>query len=92
MRWVQRLSAAISPPPVRQTYYLQLYSNLTHTNTMILYLVGLVCAIWCVLDVFKKNIILPWKLIVSVLVLGTSWVGLAVYYFLVRQNIEKWLK
>ena len=58
----------------------------------ILYIVGLVCAIWCVLDVFKKNIDLPWKLIVAVLVLGPSWVGLAVYYFLVRENIEKWLK
>ncbi len=58
----------------------------------ILYIVGLVCAIWCVLDVFKKNIDLPWKLIVAVLVLGTSWIGLAVYYFLVRENIEKWLK
>ena len=27
----------------------------------ILYIVGLVCAVWCVLDVFKKNIDLPWK-------------------------------
>ncbi len=59
---------------------------------MILYLIGLICAIWCVLDVFKKNIVLPWKLIVSVLVLSTSWLGLLIYYFLVRNNIEKWLK
>ena len=50
----------------------------------ILYIVGLVCAIWCVLDVFKKNIELPWKLIVSVAVLATSWFGLIAYYFLVR--------
>ncbi|MBQ2797199.1 MAG: hypothetical protein IKM41_02830 [Tidjanibacter sp.] len=58
----------------------------------ILYIVGLVCAIWCVLDVFKKNIELPWKLIVSVAVLATSWFGLIAYYFLVRGRIEGWLK
>ncbi len=58
----------------------------------ILYIVGLVCAIWCVLDVFKKNIELPWKLIVSVAVLATSWFGLIAYYFLARGRIEGWLK
>ncbi|MBR2060382.1 MAG: hypothetical protein IJ979_00445 [Tidjanibacter sp.] len=58
----------------------------------ILWLLGLICAIWCVLDVFKKNIGMIWKLIVAVLVLGTSWVGLAVYYFFVRKNIENWVK
>lgn len=58
----------------------------------ILYIVGLVCAIWCVLDIFKKNIDLPWKLILAVIVLATSWLGLVVYYFVVRNNIEVWLK
>lgn len=58
----------------------------------ILYIVGLVCAVWCVLDVFKKNIILPWKLLVSVCILATSWLGLALYYFFVRKNLESWLK
>ena len=57
----------------------------------ILYIVGLVCAVWCVLDVFKKNIDLPWKLIVAVIVLATSGVGLALYYFWARQNLETWL-
>ncbi|MBR4851495.1 MAG: hypothetical protein IKU97_05530 [Tidjanibacter sp.] len=58
----------------------------------ILYIVGLICAIWCVLDIFKKNIDLPWKIIVAVVLLGTSWLGLALYYFWVRNNVERWLK
>ena len=58
----------------------------------ILYIVGLICAIWCVLDIFKKNIDLPWKIILAVVLLGTSWLGLALYYFWVRNNVERWLK
>ena len=48
----------------------------------ILYLVGLVCAVLAVLDIFKKNISTVGKVIASVLVLLTSWVGLLVYLFL----------
>jgi hypothetical protein len=59
---------------------------------MILYLIGLICSVWCVLDIFKKNIQLPGKLIVSILVLATSWVGLALYYFWARHKVESWFK
>ena len=48
----------------------------------ILYLVGLVCAVLAVLDIFKKNISTVGKVIASVLVLLTSWVGLLVLLFL----------
>ena len=41
----------------------------------ILYLVGLVCAVLAVLDIFKKNISTVGKVIASVLVLLTSWGG-----------------
>ena len=58
----------------------------------ILYIVGLVCAIWCVLDIFKKNITLPGKLIASIVVLATSWIGLALYYFWARHHITTWFK
>ena len=44
----------------------------------ILYLVGLVYAVLAVLDIFKKNISTVGKVIASVLVLLTSWVGLLV--------------
>ncbi len=58
----------------------------------ILYIVGLVCSIWCVLDIFKKNITLPGKLIASIVVLATSWIGLALYYFWARHHITTWFK
>ena len=54
----------------------------------IIWLVGLVCAIWCVLDIFKKPITMPGKLITAVAVLLTSWVGLAVYYFWARHQLK----
>lgn len=53
----------------------------------IIYILGIVAAIWCVLDILKK----PWglikKIIVAVLVLITSWVGFAVYYFILREKL-----
>lgn len=58
----------------------------------LLYIVGLVCSVWCVLDIFKKNIELPWKLLAAVVVLATSWLGLALYYFWARKNLEVWFK
>ena len=41
----------------------------------IVWLIGLVCAIWCVLDIFKKNISTGGKVIAAVVVLLTSWVA-----------------
>ena len=58
----------------------------------IVWLIGLVCAIWCVLDIFKKNISTGGKVIAAVVVLLTSWVGLAVYYFYGRGHLQEWLK
>lgn len=55
-------------------------------------MVGVVCTIWCVLDIFKKNISTAGKVIASVLVLLTSWVGLAVYYFYGRDRLEAWFR
>ena len=59
---------------------------------MILYIIGLVLAIMAVLDVFKKNIDLPWKLLTAVVILATSWLGLALYYFWARHNLTSWFK
>ena len=58
----------------------------------ILYLVGLVCAVLAVLDIFKKNISTVGKVIASVLVLLTSWVGLLVYYCSAKQHLDVWFK
>ena len=44
------------------------------------------------LDIFKKNISTVGKVIASVLVLLTSWVGLLVYYFYAKDHLEEWFK
>ena len=39
----------------------------------IIWLIGVFCAIWCVMDIFKKNISTAGKVIASIVVLLTSW-------------------
>ena len=58
----------------------------------IIWLVGSILAIMAVMDVFKKNISTGWKIIWSVLLLVTGWIGLAVYYFFAKDKIEGWSK
>lgn len=53
----------------------------------IVYIVGIIIAVWCVLDIFKKKIDLWKKIVIAILVLAFSWVGAAVYYFLVRDKL-----
>ena len=54
----------------------------------IVYIVGLVAAIWCVIDIFKKpKLNILWKIVLAIAVLATSWIGLVVYYFLIRDRI-----
>ena len=43
-------------------------------------------------EVEKKNITLPGKLIASIIVLATSWIGLAAYYFWARHHLTSWFK
>jgi hypothetical protein len=58
----------------------------------IIWLIGTILAIKAVLEVFKKNISTGWKIIWSVLLLVTGWIGLAVYYFYAKDKIEGWSK
>jgi uncharacterized protein YacL len=58
----------------------------------ILYFVGLVLAVLAVIDIIKKPISLVGKIICCVLVLITSWIGLAVYYLYAKDRITKWFK
>jgi len=54
----------------------------------IIYILGIVAAIWCVLDIFKHDKLdLLWKIVLTVAVLATSWIGFAAYYFLIRNRI-----
>jgi hypothetical protein len=58
----------------------------------IIWLIGTILAIKAVLEIFKMNISTAWKLIWVILLLVTSWVGLAVYYFFAKDKIEGWSK
>ena len=58
----------------------------------IIYIAGLVLAIVAVFDIIKKPISLVGKIITGVIVLATSWVGLAVYYLYAKDHLTEWFK
>ena len=58
----------------------------------IIYIIGLVLSILAVLDILKKPISIVGKIICSVLVLITSWIGLLVYYLYAKDHIVEWFK
>ena len=54
----------------------------------IIYILGIIFAIWCVLDIFKKShLSLLLRILVAIAVLATSWIGFIVYYFFIRKRI-----
>lgn len=59
---------------------------------MLLYIIGLVLSILAVYDIWKKPISIVGKIICSVLVLITSWIGLLVYYLYAKNHITDWFK
>jgi hypothetical protein len=58
----------------------------------IIYIVGIVLSVMAVLDILKKPISNGGKLITAILVLLTSWVGLAVYYLYAKDHLTEWFK
>ena len=58
----------------------------------IIWIIGLVLCIKAVLEILKWNIDGIKKLLVVIILLLTSWVGLAVYYFWGCENLEAQLK
>ncbi len=58
----------------------------------IIYWIGIILAIVAVLDIWKKPITLIGKIICTVLVLITSWIGLIVYYLWAKNHITEWFK
>jgi hypothetical protein len=54
----------------------------------ILWIIGLVCCIWCIKDVWSKSHVDTLiKVLLTVGLLAFSWIGLAVYYFIVKDRI-----
>ena len=58
----------------------------------IIWVIGVVLAIKAVLGIMRWNVDGVKKLLVAILVLLTSWIGLAVYYFWGRENLPQMLK
>ncbi len=58
----------------------------------IVYIVGLVLSVIAVLDIIKKPISLVGKIVTSIIVLATSWIGLAVYFLYAKDHLTEWFK
>ena len=58
----------------------------------IIYIIGVVLAVLAVLDILKKPISTVGKIISAVLVVCTSWIGLAVYYLYAKDHLTEWFK
>ena len=58
----------------------------------IIYIIGLVLCIKAVLEILALSGDMAKKLIAAILIVVTSWVGLAVYYFYARENMAQWVK
>jgi hypothetical protein len=58
----------------------------------IIYIAGIVLAVIAVLDILNKPISLVGKIITTVLVLATSWIGLLVYYIYAKDHLTEWFK
>lgn len=71
------------------------YNTNKNYKTMIgtiVYIIGLVLAIKAVLEILKMPMGTAGKVISAVVVLCTSWVGLAVYYFYAKDKLVDWFK
>jgi membrane protein DedA with SNARE-associated domain len=53
----------------------------------IVWVLGLICCIWCIKDVWSKKLDTVVKVLLTIALLAFSWIGLAVYYFLLRNRL-----
>ncbi len=58
----------------------------------IIYVLGVILGVVAVLEILSQPISLLSKIIVIAFVLLASWVGIAVYYLLLRGNLTRWFK
>ena len=53
-----------------------------------IWLVGVICCIWCIKDVWlKAKLDTLIKVLLTVGLLAFSWIGLAVYYFIIKDRL-----
>lgn len=59
----------------------------------VIWIVGVVLTIKAAMEMWQwKNVATEKKLVAIILVILTSWIGLAVYYFWGRDNLQQMLK
>ena len=58
----------------------------------IIWIVGVILTIKAVIEIMQWNVEGTKKLIVAILVLLTSWIGLAVYYLWGKDNLSQMLR
>lgn len=58
----------------------------------IIWLVGLILTIKAAIEIWKLNADTVKKLLAIILIVLTSWIGLAFYYFYGRDKMPAWLK
>ncbi|KIO44551.1 MULTISPECIES: PLDc N-terminal domain-containing protein [Porphyromonadaceae] len=59
---------------------------------LIIYIIGIVATIYAILDLVKKNISTPCKLLIIIVLLLTSWIGLIIYFLYAKDHVEEWCK
>mgnify|MGYP003307187739 CR=1 FL=1 len=55
--------------------------------SFIIWLAGLFCCIWCIKDVWSKNLDTVIKILLTVALLCFSWIGFIVYYFILKNRL-----
>lgn len=60
--------------------------------SFLIWIVGVVLAVKAVLEILKMPMGTAGKVISAIVVLCTSWVGLAVYYFYAKDKLVEWFK
>lgn len=59
---------------------------------VIVWVTGLLLTIKAALEIWRTNGNIPQKMLVIVLVIVTSWLGLAFYYFYAKGKISEWVE
>lgn len=58
----------------------------------LIWIIGVVLTVKAALEIWKMNVDTVKRLLAIVLLLMTSWLGLAFYYFYAQDKLEGWLR
>jgi hypothetical protein len=54
---------------------------------ILVWVLGLICCIWCIKDVWSKKLDTVVKVLLTIALLAFSWIGFAVYYFILKDRL-----